>query len=225
MSLRLRNLAPTVILIALCFAAAGAAAQGLPPDERSDIDKVFAAYAKARSPGCAVAVYRDGAIAYARGYGEASVELGVPITPGTVFDIGSTSKQFTAFSILLLERDGKLSLNDDIRKYIPELQPMARTVTIGHLMLHTSGLRDYLTLWSLAGMKTENWTTQDDAIRLVARQKQSNFAAGEDWLYSNSGYLLLGEIVKRVTGKTLPGRVKRAFVQAGRVTNLMFVRH
>jgi CubicO group peptidase (beta-lactamase class C family) len=121
-----------------------------------------------------------------------------------VFDIGSTSKQFTAFAILLLERDEKLALDDDVRKYVPELQPIQPPVTIRHLMVHTSGIRDYLTLWSLAGMKTENWTTQDDAIKLVARQKQGNFAAGSEWLYSNSGYLLLAEIVKRVSGKSLP---------------------
>jgi len=85
----------------------------------------------------------------------------------------STSKQFTAFSILLLEREGKLSLDDDVRKYVPELKALEPTVTLRHLMLHTSGLRDYLTLWRLAGMKTENWTTQEDAVRLVARQRRA----------------------------------------------------
>jgi CubicO group peptidase (beta-lactamase class C family) len=206
--MRLRLLAAvlrTAILIAVLYCAtAGVAAQALPPEMRAGIDKVFAGFDKPGSPGCAMAVYRDGAIAHARGYGEASLEHGVPITPRTVFDIGSTSKQFTSYAILLLERDGMLSLDDDVRKHVPELQPMPRTVTIRHLMQHTSGLRDYLTLWSLAGMKTENWTTQSDAMLLVARQKQPNFPAGEEWLYSNTGYLLLGEIVKRVSGKSLP---------------------
>ena len=189
---------------AIAAASAGpSVAQPLPSEQRQLIDTVFAAYEKGDSPGCALAVYRNGEIAYARGYGFASLEHRVPITPKTVFDIGSTSKQFTAFSILLLERDGKLSLDDDVRKHVPELQPLEPTVTIRHLVLHTSGLRDYLTLWALAGMKTENWTTQADAVRLAARQRRGNFAAGAEWLYSNTGYLLLGEIVKRVSGQSL----------------------
>ena len=183
--------------------AAPAATQPLPADQRQLVDKVFAAYDKGDAPGCALAVFRSGEIAYARGYGLASLEHRVPITPATVFDIGSTSKQFTAFSILLLERDGKLSLDDDVRKHVPELQPMDPAVTIRHLLLHTSGLRDYLTLWRLAGMKTENWTTQADAVRLAARQRRGNFPAGAEWLYSNTGYLLLGEIVQRVSGQGL----------------------
>jgi CubicO group peptidase (beta-lactamase class C family) len=183
--------------------AAQAAAQPIPADQRHLVDKVFAVYDNADTPGCALAVYRGGEIAYARGYGLASLEHRVPITPQTVFDIGSTSKQFTAFSILLLERDGKLSLDDDVRKYVPELQPLDPVVTVRHLMLHTSGLRDYLTLWRLAGMKLENWTTQEDAVRLVARQRRGNFPAGAEWLYSNTGYLLLAEIVKRASGQSL----------------------
>jgi hypothetical protein len=123
MKLRLPAAGWILILIAcLCGARDGAAGQALPQGTRAEIDKVFAEF------------------------GEASLEHGTPITTRTVFDIGSTSKQFTAFAILLLERDGKLSLDDDIRKYVPELQPMPRPVTVRHLMLHTSGLRDYLTL-------------------------------------------------------------------------------
>ena len=110
---------------AIAAASAGhATAQPLSSEQRQLVDTVFAAYEKGDSPGCALAVYRNGEIAYARGYGLASLEHRVPITPKTVFDIGSTSKQFTAFSILLLERDGKLSLDDDVRKHVPELQPL-----------------------------------------------------------------------------------------------------
>jgi CubicO group peptidase (beta-lactamase class C family) len=202
---RLLALARTALLVAGIFWTAGeTSGQALPQEMRANIDKVFAGFDKPGSPGCAMAVYREGAVAYTRGYGEANLEHRVPITAHTIFDLGSTSKQFTAFSVLLLERDGKLSLNDDVRKHVPELQPLQPPVTVRHLLLHTSGLRDYLTLWSLAGMKTENWTTQDDAVRLVARQKQANFPAGEEWLYSNTGYLLLAEIVKRASGKSLP---------------------
>jgi CubicO group peptidase (beta-lactamase class C family) len=175
----------------------------LTPTQRAQIDSVFSDVAKPNSPGCALAVYQNGRILYEHGYGLASIEQQVPITPRTVFDLGSTSKQFTAFSILLLERDGKLALSDDVRKYIPELPHYDGTITIADLLHHTSGLRDYLTLWNLAGVPTENLTTDEDALKLILRQKQSNFPASSEFLYSNSGYFLLSEIVKRASGKTL----------------------
>lgn len=167
------------------------------------VDEVFADYTKAGSPGCAVAVYRDGRISYTKGYGLANIEEDVPITPQTVFDIGSTSKQFTAASILLLEKDGKLSINDEVRKYIPELPDYGQKISILNLLNHTSGLRDYLTLMELAGINTDSVTTDEDALQIIARQKALNFAPGSDWLYSNTGYFLLSIIVKRVSGKTL----------------------
>src|SRR5512140_2856915 len=189
-------------LLLIAFFSVSSFAQ-LAPRTRADIDAVFSDVAKPRTPGCALAVYQNGRIVYEHGYGLASIENEVPITPRTVFDLGSTSKQFTAFSILLLERDGKLALADDIRKYIPELPQYGRTITIADLMHHTSGLRDYLTLWNLAGVPTENLTTDQDALKLIVRQKASNFPAGSEFLYSNSGYFLLSEIVHRVSGKTL----------------------
>jgi CubicO group peptidase (beta-lactamase class C family) len=169
----------------------------------SAVDEVFADLTKAGSPGCAVAVYRNGRISYSKGYGLANIEEDVPITPQTVFDIGSTSKQFTASSILLLEKQGKLSVNDDVRKYIPELPDYGPKITILHLLNHTSGLRDYLTLMDLAGINTDSVTTDEDALQIITRQKALNFAPGSDWLYSNTGFFLLSIIVKRVSGKTL----------------------
>ena len=167
------------------------------------VDEVFADYTKPGSPGCAVGVYRNGRVIYAKGYGLANIEEDVPITPETVFDIGSTSKQFTAASILLLEKAGKLSVDDDVRKYIPELPDYGQEITIVHLLNHTSGLRDYLTLMDLAGINLESVTTDEDALELITRQKALNFAPGSDWLYSNTGFFLLSIIVKRVSGKTL----------------------
>ena len=167
------------------------------------VDEVFADYTKAGSPGCAVAVYRDGRISYTKGYGLANIEEDVPITPQTVFDIGSTSKQFTAASILLLEKQGKLSVNDDVRKYIPELPDYGQKISVLNLLNHTSGLRDYLTLMHLAGINTESVATDEDALQIITRQKAVNFAPGSDWLYSNTGFFLLSIIVKRVSGKTL----------------------
>jgi CubicO group peptidase (beta-lactamase class C family) len=175
-------------------------------DEKSAVavDEVFGDLAKAGSPGCALGVYRDGKIIYAKGYGLANIEENVAITPQSVFDIGSTSKQFTAASILLLEKQGKLSINDDVRKYLPELPDYGKKITILHLLNHTSGLRDYLTLMELAGINTDSVTTDEDALALINRQKALNFAPGSDYLYSNTGFFLLSAIVKRVSGKSLP---------------------
>ena len=194
-----RSLSFAVLLIAARFAAAQA------PDTstRARVDRVFAAYDRTDSPGCAVGVYRDGHAAMARGYGMANLELNVAVSPQSVFDIGSTSKQFTATSVFLLAQQGKLSLDDDIRKYIPELPNYGKTITIRHILTHTSGIRDYLTLWGLAGVDDADLTTEDDALQLIVRQRELNFMPGEQWLYSNSGFFLASIIVRRVSGKSL----------------------
>jgi CubicO group peptidase (beta-lactamase class C family) len=167
------------------------------------VDAVFAEYSKASSPGCVLGVIQNGKIVYSRGYGLANLEHNIPITPKTVFDIGSTSKQFTAASILLLAQEGKLSLDDDIRKHIPEMPAYGKPVTIRHLLHHTSGIRDYLSLMELAGVDFDGVTTGDDALDLIKKQKGLNFTPGDEHLYSNSGYFLLSVIVKRASGKSL----------------------
>lgn len=167
------------------------------------VDSVFTQYDRTDSPGCALGIYRNGRIVYTRGYGMANLELGIAISPHTVFDIGSTSKQFTAFAIGLLEKDGKLSVDDPLRKHIPELGPYADGIRVGDLVHHTSGLRDYLTLMSLAGYRFDDVTDDQDALTLIVRQKDANFAPRSEWLYSNSGYFLLSQIVKRASGQTL----------------------
>jgi CubicO group peptidase (beta-lactamase class C family) len=190
------------ILVALSGANA-LAARGTEDKKVAAVDEVFADLGKPGSPGCALGVYRDGKILYAKGYGLANVEENVPIAPESVFDIGSTSKQFTAASILLLQAQGKLSLGDDIRKYVPEIPDYGQKITILHLLNHTSGLRDYLTLMHLAGINTDSVTTDEDALQIVARQKALNFTPGSEWLYSNTGFFLLSIIAKRASGKTL----------------------
>ncbi len=191
--------------LVLCVAAPALAQMAGNPS----VDAVFRNFTKAGSPGCALGIYRDGKMIYAKGYGLANVELEVPITPASVFDIGSTSKQFTAASILLLEKQGKLRLDDDIRKYLPELPeypaPHGGTITILNLLNHTSGVRDYLALFAMAGIPMDGVTTDDTALAMLARQKALNFPPGSDFLYSNSGYFLLSIIVKRVSGQSLRG--------------------
>ena len=168
------------------------------------VDSVFARFTAPGSPGCAVGVVRDGRLDYARGYGLASIEHGVPITPATVFDIGSVSKQFTAMAIVLLAQDGKLSLDDEIQKYLPEVPRYpAGAITIRHLLHHTSGLRDYIDVLSWSGLADEAVTTDADALLAISKQRGTNFAPGSEFLYSNSGYFLLSVIVRRVSGQTL----------------------
>jgi CubicO group peptidase (beta-lactamase class C family) len=193
----------TLAFAVLLTAARYAPAQSPDTSIRARVDRVFAAYDRTDSPGCAVGVYRDGRAALARGYGMANLELNVALSPQSVFDIGSTSKQFTATSVVLLAQQGKLSLDDDIRKFIPELPNYGKTITIRHILTHTSGIRDYLTLWSLAGVDDADLTTEDDALQLIVRQRELNFMPGEQWLYSNSGFFLASVIVKRVSGKSL----------------------
>jgi len=167
------------------------------------VDRLFAEWDKPGSPGCALGVIQDGKLIFARGYGMANLEYDIPITPKSVFRIGSTSKQFTAMCMALLEEQGKCSLDDDIRTYLPEIPVYDRPITIRHLIHHTSGVRDYLTLMSLAGMRDDDYLVDGEVLDLIARQKSLNFTPGDDRLYSNSGYFLLSVIVKRVSGQTL----------------------
>ena len=182
---------------------AGAQHGPLPDSVTRRVDSIFVAFDKPTSPGCALGVYNAGQVTYTRGYGMANLEHGVPITPQTVFDLGSTSKQFTAMSVLLLEEERRLSLDDDVRKWIPELPRHAKPVTIRHLLHHTSGLRDYLTLMWLRGVNFDGVTTANDAVSIITRQRETNFEPGSEYLYSNSGYFLLSEIVRRASGKSL----------------------
>jgi len=199
-----RGIVGVLLASALVFGSSLAAAGNTAEEKKTvAVDEIFVDLTKAGSPGCALGVYRDGKMVYSKGYGLANLEQNVPITPQSVFDIGSTSKQFTAASILLLEKQGKLSINDDVRKYIPELPDYGQRVTILHLLNHTSGLRDYLTLMDLAGMHIDGVTTDEDALQIISRQKALNFAPGSAWLYSNTGFFLLSVIVKRVSDKTL----------------------
>jgi CubicO group peptidase (beta-lactamase class C family) len=170
---------------------------------RVAVDSIFADLEKFGSPGCALGVYRNGQIIYAKGYGLANIEQHVAITPKSVFDIASNSKQFSATSILLLEQRGKLSINDDVHKYIPELPDYGRPITILQLLNHTSGLRDYLSVMEYAGINTDSVTTDEDALAVIQRQKTLDFAPGSEHVYSNTGFFLLSVIIKRVTGKTL----------------------
>ena len=174
-----------------------------PAHRTSGIDAAFAEYDRPDSPGCAVGVIEDGELVFGKGYGMASLELGVPNTTETVYYVGSVSKQLVAASVTLAARQGHLALDDDIRRHLPEMPDYGTPVTVRHLIHHTSGLRDYLALMWMAGMRYEDVHPDEEIIALVARQKALNFEPGAEYLYSNSGYFLLAEIVKRATGRSL----------------------
>jgi CubicO group peptidase (beta-lactamase class C family) len=186
----------------------------------TDVDKLFEAYDKPAVPGCALAIIHEGEIIYKRGYGLANLEDDVPITPSTVFDIASVSKQFTAACALLLEGQGKLTLEDDIQNYLPELS-YKKTITLRHLIHHTSGIPDYCVLMALAGMSWHNDYPEAQIIELIARQPLE-FTPGKTHAYSNSGYFLLGEIIARVSGKSLDEFAKEHIFKPLGMNNTQF---
>jgi CubicO group peptidase (beta-lactamase class C family) len=189
--------------ILMTAAAAPALAQGRLPDSVTRrIDSVFARFTP-DGPGCEMGVFQNGHIAYDKGYGLANIEYGVPLTPATPMIMGSVSKQFTAASIALLVEQGRLSLSDEVHTYVPELADYGKPITIDQLVHHTSGVRDFWALVDAAGMRPDDGYTVDDILRLAARQKHLNFDPGGEYNYSNTGYVLLGVVVTRVTGKSL----------------------
>ena len=180
------------------------------------IDKLFAAWDRPDSPGAALLVLRDGQVLYRRGYGQAQLEHAAPITPATVFHVASVSKQFTAFAVHLLAQDGKLSLDDELRKHVPEMQVAGPPITLRHLLHHTSGLRDQWNLLRLAGLRMDDHLTEGDILTLLFQQRALNFAPGDEELYSNSGYSLLALVVQRGSGQRFAAFMKeRVFVPLG----------
>ncbi len=166
------------------------------------IDALMADYTD--QPGAAIAIYQGEEILFQKGYGIANLDYDIPISPQTVFDIGSVSKQFTAACIILLAQDGKLTLDDPIQKHIPEYPVYeAGEITIRHLLHHTSGIRDYLSLMYLAGIPFDNVFTEEDGLEVLLRQQALNFPPGDEHLYSNSGYLLLAIIIRRASGMSI----------------------
>lgn len=186
----------------LCGGAAPAWAQT--PDLAARVDAVFEAWADPAKPGCAVAAEVDGRPVISRAYGAANLELGVPASDGTVYEAGSVSKQFTAAAIVLLAQDGRLSLDDDVRRHVPELPDYGQTITLRHLLTHTSGLRDWGAVAELEGWpRGTRAVTHDHVLEIIARQRSLNHAPGAEYIYSNSNYNLLAIIVERITGGSL----------------------
>ncbi len=171
--------------------------------ERQKIDSIFKAWDRPDVPGCALGVVKEGKLIYAKGYGIGDLEHDIPLTPWSVFYIGSVSKQFVTFSILLLEEQGKLDLDDRIQKYLPDFPEYGTPLTIRHFIHHTSGVRDFLTLMHLKGRNYLDNTDVNEVYDLIKRQKTLNFSPGEKYLYSNSCYFMLAMIIEKAAGQSL----------------------
>jgi CubicO group peptidase (beta-lactamase class C family) len=206
-------------LVAFVSTLASAQAPGVEDTSPSRIDAIFTPFARTDAPGCVVAVYRAGEVLYSGGYGMADVAHHIPLRDTTAMSIASMSKQFTAFAVLLLEAEGKIRLNDNIRGYIPELPEFGQPITIRELLNHTSGLRDQWNLFDMAGWRTSDVETQSDLLWLLHRQRGLNHRPGAEFLYNNTGYSLLAVLVERVSGTTL-----RRFV-TGRVFGPLGMAH
>lgn len=167
-------------------------------------DALFANWNKPGSPGAAVGVVHQGKLIYAKGFGEADLETGARISPETIFHGASLAKQFTAYAIVLLVQQKKLSLDDDIRTYLPEVPDFGKTITIRHLIHHVSGLRDQWALLSMSGRRLDDVITKGHIFNLIERQRELNFEPGSEFSYSNTNYTLLAEIVSRVGKQPFP---------------------
>jgi len=200
-SCRLATALSLLVLAVACHEelAAGSGAG----DDMPLVDAVFASWDQPGSPGCALAVSQDGTLIYSRGYGYANLDYDIPVTPQTVFDVGSITKQFVAASITLLAQEGKLSLDDNVRVWLPELPEYERPITLRHMIHHTSGLRDYLNLFPIAGRDHYFPISHPQILAMMVRQRALVFPPGEQYLYSNTAYMLLAQVLERASGQTL----------------------
>lgn len=210
-----KTIRSSALLVLFLQAALSAAATDEPL--AATADKLFAQWAGPAAPGCAVSVTQGGKPLLARAYGQADLEHATANTLDTVFEAGSISKQFTAAALLLLARDGKLSLSDDVRTYLPELPDLGHRITLDQLLMHTAGLRDWGSIVELGGWpRGTRAVTMEQALALTARQRALNFAPGSRYSYSNTGYVLAAFVVQRVTGRTLAEFTReRIFVPLG----------
>lgn len=177
--------------------------QSIPDSVTKKIDSLFLKWNTSSSPGAVIGIVRNDSLIYARGYGLANLEYSIGNSPETIFHMASVSKQFTAFSILLLARQGKLTLEDDIRKYLTWFPDLKQKITIRQLLNHTSGIRDQWQLLAIAGTRLDDVITQEHIVKILSKQQALNFRPGDKYSYSNSGFTMLAEIVKSITGQTL----------------------
>lgn len=217
------RIAAIIVLAAGCSGPKDSAAPVEVGADVPAVDALFADWDRPGSPGCALAVSEDGEPVYSRGYGFANLDYGIAVTPQTVFDVGSVTKQFVAASISMLEREGKLSLDDDVRRWLPELPAYERPIRLYHMIHHTSGLRDYLTLFPLAGRGHYFPISLAQILDMMSRQRALVFLPGERSEYSNTAYMLLALVIERASGQPLAEFAEeRFFAPLGMDASLMY---
>ena len=167
----------------------------------AEIDQLFQAWNQPNHPGGSIGVMKNGNLIYSKAFGLASLEYTIPNEPNTIYNIASVSKQFTSMGILLLEKEGKLSIDEDIRTYLPDLPDFEEKVTLRHCMHHTSGMRSLHALLGMAGWRDDDSRTNADLYRFMKQQKDLNFKPGAEYLYCNTGYMLMADIIERLTGE------------------------
>lgn len=172
-------------------------------DQNEEIDKIFAEWNKPETPGASLGIIKNGELIYKKGYGYGDLEHDIKLSSKSVFYIGSVSKQFVTFAVLLLEEQGKINLDDEIQKYLPDFPKYDAPLTIRHFIHHTSGVRDYLTLMFLKGRDYLDHIEEEQVYELIKNQKELNFTPGERYLYSNSCYFMLAMIVEKAAGESL----------------------
>ena len=216
---------PVVIILAVagaCVRPGAPLADGAGDDDAA-VDAIFAAWDRPGSPGCALAVAQDGELVYSRGYGYANLDHDIPITSHTVFDVASITKQFVGAILNMLALEGKLSLDDDIRQWLPELPEYEWPITLRHMLHHTSGLRDYLNLFPLAGRDDYHPISHAQILAMMSRQRALVFPPGDRYLYSNTAYMLLAQVAERAGGRSLGEMAEeRIFVPLGMAGSLMY---
>lgn len=200
----------TILLLSLILMASvpvlaqgdGAAQTALSPEVR--VDQLMAPYSGDAVPGGLVGVVKDGEMIFAKGYGMANLTYNIPFTTDVLNNIGSTSKQFTAFAIMLLQEQGALSLDDDIRKHIPELPDFGQTVTLRHLLTHTSGYREFFNTLSMNGRLINDYIGPKEITGVLLHQPELQNIPGAEWNYNNTGYALLAMVIKKTSGMEFP---------------------
>ena len=197
------------LLFLLIFTFTLTASAQLDRSVEKDIDQLFIDWNRPNHPGGAVGVVQDGKLVFLKSYGLASLEYLVPNATGTRFNIASVSKQFTAMGIVRLHLQGKLSVEDDVRKHIPELPDFGQTVTIRHMLHHTSGMRSLHSMLALAGWRGNDARTNEDLMRFMLDQRDLNFVPGDEYMYCNTGYILMAILIEKISGEKFSTWMKK----------------
>lgn len=201
------------LLIALSLLIALGASAQISDTQLQKIDSLFLDWNKPNHPGGTVGIMQNGRTVFSKAYGLASLEYLAPNSPSTIFNIASVSKQFTAMGIVVLQQQGKLSVDDDIRKHLPELPDFGETITIRHMLHHTSGLRSLHAILGLAGWRGDDARTNEDINRFMLNQQDLNFKPGDEYVYCNTGYMLMVNIIEKITGEEFPKWMKESVFQ------------